>query len=125
MQDKSILLIDDERHMLKLLEFNLRKTGASLLQATSAEQALRTLESSPVDLVVTDYMLEGQSGLDLVRAMRVSAVLHGIPVILLTARGQMEIREEAEGLGIHAFLNKPFSPAELVAQARAALGLAG
>lgn len=116
-----ILAVDDERHMLKLIEFNLRKTGAEILMAGSAEEALATMRERKVDLVVTDFILKGMDGFDLVRNMRESPPLADIPVILLTAKGQVEIKEQAEGLGIHAFLNKPFSPMELVQQAQSAM----
>src|SRR5689334_6663092 len=123
--DKTILLVDDEPHMLRLLQFALRKTGAKILEATGGRAALEQAAAQTVDLVVIDFMMPDLDGFATLRELRRDPKYAKVPVIMLTSRGQLELRDTAEGLGIELFLTKPFSPAELIQHVRRLLGAEG
>jgi DNA-binding response OmpR family regulator len=120
--EKTLLLVDDEPHMLRLLQFALRKTGAKILEATSGRAALNLAATQTVDLVVIDFMMPELDGFATLRELRRDPKYAKVPVIMLTSRGQLELRDTAEGLGIELFLTKPFSPAEMVQHVRRLLG---
>ena len=120
--EKTLLLVVDEPHMLRLLQFALRKTGAKTLEATSGRAALNLAATQTVDLVVIDFMMPELDGFATLRELRRDPKYAKIPVIMLTSRGQLELRDTAEGLGIELFLTKPFSPAEMVQHVRRLLG---
>lgn len=117
MNPKRILVIDDERHMQRLIQFNLEKIGCQVQTAGSGDAALALLRQSPVDLVLVDLVMPGMDGFAIVRAIRADDQLRHLPVIMLTSRGQADTRSTAADLGISAFLTKPFSPIELVNEA--------
>ena len=123
MNPKRILVVDDERHMQRLLQFNLEKTGCLVDTAGSGEAALAIFDSKPVDLMLVDLVMEGMDGFATVREVRKRPAGQDIPVIMLTSRGQTTTRELAADLGIAVFLTKPFSPIELVAEAKRLLQL--
>lgn len=123
MTPKRILVIDDERHMQRLLQFNLEKTGCIVDAAGSGEAALKLFANKPADLVLIDLVMETMDGFDTVRELRKCPGGGDVPIIMLTSRGQTDTREHAADLGIAAFLTKPFSPIELVAEARKLLQL--
>ncbi len=89
----------------------------------SGEAALLLIEESPFDLVLIDLVMTGMDGFATVQELRKTKLGESIPVIMLTSRGQVDIRERASGLGVSTFLTKPFSPIELVAEAKKLLGL--
>jgi CheY-like chemotaxis protein len=120
---KTILIVDDERHMLCLLQSILRKTGCRLLGAASGEEALRAAAETPVDLALVDVGLPGIDGFETGRRLRGMPGGAGLPIIVLTARGQEHVRRSAEATHATLFLTKPFSPLELRAQVASLLGL--
>jgi CheY-like chemotaxis protein len=120
MKPKVILITEDEAHMRRLLEFTLARTGQQLAMAVSGEEALARAQAAPIDLLVIDVGLPGMSGFVTVKAIKALPSYGNLPIIMLTARGQTDIRDEATQLGVRAFLTKPFSPTEL---ATIALGL--
>lgn len=119
---KTILLIDDEEHMIRLLQFALRPVGAHLAAVKSGPAALRYLEThSAADAIILDYSMPDQDGVETLRAIRALPNGADIPVVMLTARDQTLIRKDAEGLKVHSFMTKPFSPAALQQTLRAVL----
>ena len=113
MSDQTILITDDEPHMRRLIEFSLKRMGHNILQAESGEAALELISRQTIDLLLIDYGLTGINGLDTIQAARKLAGGQELPVVLLTARGDTGIRDDAESAGVSAFLTKPFSPVEL------------
>lgn len=114
MSDKTILITDDEPHMRRLIEFSLKRTGHTLIQAESGEVALDLIGSQAIDLLLIDFGLKGINGLDTISAARKLENGRNIPVVLLTARGDTGIKDDAQSAGVSAFITKPFSPVELV-----------
>ena len=108
----TILVVEDEAKMRRLLELQLGEEGFVVHSAPDAETGLQLLVREKPDLVVTDLRLPGMSGLEFLQAVkRVNAAL---PVIMMTAHGTVEAAVEAMKVGASDFVTKPFSLAELV-----------
>ena len=112
---KTVLLVDDNSMVLEVLAHLLEASGLKVLCAATADDALMRLkEDAAVDVIVTDLMLPGVSGFDLIRKMR--TIAPSLPVVAMTgelSRG-VTLLEDAESMGIAATLVKPFSSDELV-----------
>lgn len=121
---KTILIVDDELFMRRLLEQTLRKTGARIATAASGDEAIAWLARDSADLLLIDVTMPGRDGFETVRALRVDGDgKHAtMPVVMLTAGGMADVRTRAAELGVAAFFTKPFSPAALAAEATRLLG---
>jgi diguanylate cyclase (GGDEF)-like protein len=113
-----ILVVDDEPHILQILRFTLEKAGYQVSVAEDGEKALKMLDESPVDLVILDIMMPKMTGYEVCRKMRETYKTSHIPVILLTAKG--ELSEKLKGLdgGANDYLVKPYSNEELLLRVR-------
>ncbi len=107
-----VLLVDDEPDQVALLRAMLTPLGMDVATAESAEQALQVFRRHPVDLVVTDLHLPGQSGIDLIRQLR--QVETPPAVVLITGEGSVSSAVEALKLGASDYLQKPIDPMRLV-----------
>jgi DNA-binding response OmpR family regulator len=112
-----ILLVDDEEHMLRLLQFALKPVSASIHCVRRGSEALDFLKTNRPKLVLLDYAMPDMDGVETLRQIRDQAGGDEVQVIMLTARDQTAIRKEAAGLRVQAFLTKPFSPSALVRRA--------
>jgi DNA-binding response OmpR family regulator len=110
-----LVIAEDSPHMLRLLEMTLRKAGHTWTACAAGDTALATIRSQRPDAAILDIIMPGMDGLDVLSALKADATTVGIPVIMLTARGQTLTRQQAEESGASAFLTKPFSPTELLA----------
>jgi two-component system phosphate regulon response regulator PhoB len=117
----TILVVEDEPAIQTLIAVNLKRAGHEVLAALDAESAQRHINEALPDLVLLDWMLPGMSGLELARRLRGDARTRGVPIIMLTARG--EERDKVQGLetGADDYITKPFSPRELLARIQAVL----
>ena len=120
-KSKTILVIDDEAHMRRLVQFNLVRLGYQVLSAAGGEEGLARLAASPVDLIILDVTMAGMDGFAVLREVRHDGRFRDLPVVMLTAHGQAETHEQAARLGVQAFLTKPFSPTELERTVKALL----
>ncbi len=111
-----ILAVDDEPIQLQCIRSGLRTEGHQVIPARSVEEALKQLNDSPdqIDLILTDYIMAGASGLDLLKAVREKN--RSIPFILMTAYGERELVVEALKNNCDGFIDKPFSPEQLLAE---------
>ncbi len=107
----NILIVEDEAKMRRLLELNLGEDGFSTQSAADAETGLKLLQSSPVDLVVTDVKLPGMDGMEFLQAIR--RFNAALPVVVMTAFGSVETAVEAMKAGASNYLLKPFSLEEM------------
>ena len=118
---KTVLIIEDEEDIQILLDYNLREEGYNVLQATDGEEGmLQAVEYCP-DLILLDWMLPLLPGLEVLRQLRAHPDTRDIPVIMLTAKGEETDRLRGLDGGADDYMTKPFSPAELLARARALL----
>ena len=106
-----ILVVDDDRDILQLVSIHLKREGYTVYQASDAEAALALLEHQDVDLAIVDVMMPGMNGFELTRIL---AHDMEIPVILLTAKGQLADKEKGFLAGSEDYLVKPFEPKELL-----------
>src|SRR5690554_6610531 len=118
MSNATLLLVEDDATVRELVAHHLQRAGFAVLQAASAEAAWPLLERA--DLVVLDWTLPGESGIDLLARLRAGPAAEK-PVLMLTARAQEAARVEGLERGADDYLTKPFSAAELVARTRALL----
>jgi two-component system phosphate regulon response regulator OmpR len=113
-----VLVIDDDRKLCGLLSVYLGGSGFEVLTANDADDGLRLLRSDSPDIVVLDVMLPGKDGFEVCRTIRKTS---GVPIVMLTARGEVTDRVVGLELGADDYMPKPFEPRELVARIQAIL----
>lgn len=107
----AVLIVDDQEMMIRVLQATLRPLGVPLATAKSGADAVRYVAETGVPgAIILDFSMPDQDGVETLRQIRKLASGASIPVVMLTARDQTLIRKEAEGLHVHAFLTKPYSP---------------
>ena len=111
---KKVLIVEDDRHIAKLLKYNLEKIDFVCFVATSGEQAFEALDIHPIDLIILDVMLPKMDGFEVCKRIKQNEKLAGIPVVMLTARGEEVDRIVGLELGADDYMVKPFSPRELI-----------
>jgi two-component system, OmpR family, phosphate regulon response regulator PhoB len=116
-----ILVVEDETAIAELIAINLRHAGFDVTMAPDAQAAQREIDRVLPDLVVLDWMLPGQSGLQLARHWRLDARTRDLPLIMLTARSDEADKIAGLDSGADDYLTKPFSTKELLARIRAVL----
>ena len=120
-----VLLVDDERDLLSLLDFNLRAAGFETALAPTGEQAMSQLRRRLPDLVLLDLMLPDISGTEVCRQIKADARTRHVPVVMLTAKGEEVDRVVGFEIGADDYVTKPFSVRELVLRLKAVLRRAG
>jgi len=118
---RRVLIVEDEPDIRDLLVFHLERDGYQVAKARNGTDALRQAQASPPDLVLLDLMLPEMDGLEVCRRLRQNPVTQGIPIVMLTARGDEVDRVLGLEMGADDYVVKPFSPRELVARVRAVL----
>ncbi len=121
MMSQRILVVDDDREIVRLVRSYLEQGGYEVLIAYDGETALHILRRERPDLVLLDLMLPGRDGLDLTRAVRGDRGLAAMPIIMLTARVEDQDKIVGLELGADDYVTKPFNPGEVVARVRALL----
>jgi DNA-binding response OmpR family regulator len=114
----TILVVDDEPQIVRLLRDHLQAAGFSVLEAADGRDAVRVAGAERPDLIVLDLGLPGLDGLDVTRSLRKD---NPVPIIMLTARSDESDKLVGLELGADDYMTKPFSPKELVARIRAVL----
>ncbi|WP_423801177.1 response regulator transcription factor [Neobacillus sp. SAB-20_R2A] len=114
----NILIVDDDINILKLLNIHLSEQGYTVFQAKNGMEALEMLKKDACDIAVVDVMMPFMDGYDLTKEIRKD---YDIPVILLTAKNQIEDKEQGFKAGTDDYLVKPFEPRELTYRIKALL----
>jgi CheY-like chemotaxis protein len=114
MREKTILVADDESHILNVVSLKLRNAGFRVVTASDGQEAFTIAQQEKPDLLITDYHMPGMSGLELCRALKESPDTSTMPAIMLTARGYHLEPSDTEQSGILFMLSKPFSPRDLL-----------
>lgn len=114
----NILIVDDDSHILKLVDLHLSEAGYHVLQAQDGVEALDLLRKKKCDLAVVDVMMPYMDGYTLTKEIR---EMYDIPIILLTAKNQIEDKEQGYISGTDDYLVKPFEPKELLFRIKALL----
>ncbi len=118
MTQQSILVVDDEAPMRKLLSSNLKASGYTVRSAADGAEALKLIEEHRFDLLLLDLNMPGPNGLQVLEAVRRGV---DVPVLILSGRGRERDKVEALDLGADDYLSKPFGVAELLARVKALL----
>jgi two-component system phosphate regulon response regulator PhoB len=121
MPKERILVVDDEEDILELVRYHLAREGYQLTLAATGEEALKKAKLETFALIVLDLMLPGLDGLEVAKALKADARTKGVPIVMLTAKG--EDADVVSGLEIGAddYITKPFSPRVLTARVKAVL----
>ena len=112
--EKTILVADDESHILNVVSLKLRNAGFRVVTARDGQEAFELAQQERPDLVITDSHMPQLSGLELCQRLKQDARTSDIPAIMLTARGYHLEPRDTEQSGILRMLSKPFSPRHLL-----------
>ncbi|MGQ9667860.1 MAG: response regulator transcription factor, partial [Anaerolineae bacterium] len=119
-----ILVVDDDVNALRLIAYALHREGFETLTAKSGPEALQILSEAPVDLVILDIMMPEMDGYEVCRRIREQPATARLPVIMLTAKSQVEDKVRGFQVGADDYVTKPVLPAELIARVKALLARA-
>lgn len=119
---QKILIVDDEAFMLRVTELSLKKGGYELIFGRNGIEAVQLAVSEQPALIVMDVQMPEMDGLAALRHLKQNPATVRIPVIMLTARGHVMTRQDAEESGAALFLTKPCSPMQLLKEVRRILG---
>ena len=114
MSERTILVADDESHILHVVSLKLKNAGYRVLTARDGQEALEIAQQEKPDLLITDYHMPQLSGIELCRKLKADPATSSIPSIMLTARGYELEPADTEQSGILRMLSKPFSPRHLL-----------
>ncbi|AGM99160.1 response regulator transcription factor [Streptococcus iniae] len=120
---KTVLLVDDEEHILRLLDYHLSKEGFSIDTATDGRSALKLAETESYDFILLDIMLPQLDGIEVCK--RIRAKNSKTPIMMVSAKGEEFDKVLALELGADDYMTKPFSPRELLARVKAILRRTG
>jgi two-component system alkaline phosphatase synthesis response regulator PhoP len=118
---KKILVVDDEKDIVELLQFNLEKAGYQVVMAADGQAALELLFKQKLDLVVLDWMLPLLDGIEVCKRMKADKYLAKVPIMMLSAKGEEFDKVLALEIGADDYVCKPFSTRELMARVKALL----
>ncbi len=118
MPKRSILVIDDEKDILKLLQYNLEKEGYEVSTSASGEEGLTAAQSRKPDLILLDLMLPGMDGLEVAKLLKADSRTKPIPILMLTAKSSEIDQVVGLELGASDYVAKPFSVKVLLARVK-------
>lgn len=121
MAGQKILVADDEIHIVELIKYNLESNGYEVYFAYDGKGALKTAEEKDVDLIILDLMMPEMDGLEVCKALKRKKDTSGIPIIMLTAKGEEFDKILGLELGADDYITKPFSVRELIARVKVVL----
>ncbi|HNW93464.1 MAG TPA: response regulator [bacterium] len=117
-----ILLIDDSRYIRTVVAFNLKRFGYEVIEAESGEEGIIAATTQKPDLILMDIVMPKADGFEVLKELKDDVVTQGIPVIMLTARGNQEDILRAIKMGACNYIVKPFEVSQVIAKLRKALG---
>jgi two-component system phosphate regulon response regulator PhoB len=121
MPKEKILVVEDDKHISRLVKYNVDKSGYNCLVAEDGDEALDILGRQNIDLIILDIMLPEIDGFEVCRTLKQDIKLKNIPIIMLTAKGEEVDRIVGLELGADDYVVKPFSPRELMLRVKAVL----
>jgi len=121
MSAKTILVVDDESHILHVVSLKLQNAGFNTITAADGDEGLEAALATSVALVITDYQMPTMTGLEMARRLHKEPGKRDLPIILLTAHGLALEQIELAQAGIACCLSKPFSPREILGKVHSLL----
>lgn len=116
-----ILVVEDDRAIRDMLNFVLAQHRFNIIESNDAESAQQRILQKPPNLILLDWMLPGQSGIDFAQQLRADPNTRDIPIIMITAKGEEIDKVSGLNSGADDYITKPFSPRELIARIKAVL----
>ena len=116
-----ILVVDDDQDTVAILVRHLQREGFVPIEATSGAQCLKLVQENEVDVILLDLMMPDMDGFQVVKELRDNPLTAEIPVIMITARDDLDARAEGMRLGVSDFLAKPVFRRQLASRVRAQL----
>ena len=113
-KQKKILAVDDERHIVRLVQVNLERAGYQVLTAFDGKEAMKKVEADKPDLIVLDVMMPHMDGFEVLKRLKSDDKTKNIPVVMLTAKAQDADVFRGWASGVDCYLTKPFNPIELL-----------
>jgi DNA-binding response OmpR family regulator len=113
-----VLIAEDEPNIVESLSFVLRRAGYDVTSVLDGEAALAELRARQPALMILDLMLPRLNGFEVLKAVKADPALRGMPVLILTAKGQTQDRRRAQEIGVDAFMTKPFSNRDIMDEVR-------
>jgi len=120
-EKKKILIVDDEKQLVSLVSLHMKMSGYEVFSAKDGEDALVVAKEDAPDLVILDLMLPKMDGWEVCKRLRAETKAVDIPVIMLSARSEIEDKLKGFECGADDYITKPFSPRELVARVKRVL----
>lgn len=117
----NIMVVDDDPDTVSILARHLRHEGYTAVEAASGEECLKLAQKEPVDIILLDLMMPDMDGFDVCRALKDNPQTAAIPIIMITARDDLDARAEGMRLGVSDFLAKPVFRRQLASRIRAQL----
>lgn len=114
MPQKKILAVDDEKHIVRLVQVNLERAGYQVVTAYDGVDALKKVSDEKPDLIVLDVMMPQMDGFEVLKNLKANPDTRDIPVIMLTAKAQDADVFRGWQSGVDCYLTKPFNPLELL-----------
>ncbi len=111
---KKILVVDDERHIVRLVEVNLTRAGYDVVTAYDGVEALEQFAKEKPDMLVLDVMMPRMDGFEVLKKLQSDPASKGVPIIMLTAKAQDADIFRGWSSGVSSYLTKPFNPRELL-----------
>ncbi|MFM7673435.1 MAG: phosphate regulon transcriptional regulator PhoB [Candidatus Fonsibacter sp.] len=117
----NILIIEDEKPIITLLEYNLTKEGYKVNSAESGEEGIQSIKNNIPDLIILDWMLPDFSGVEVCRQLKKNKIFKAIPILMLTAKSQEEDKVVGFETGVDDYVTKPFSQKEILLRIKSLL----
>jgi two-component system alkaline phosphatase synthesis response regulator PhoP/two-component system response regulator VicR len=114
MPGRKIMAVDDERHIVRLIQVNLERAGFQVITAFDGPDALKKVEIEKPDCIVLDVMMPKMDGFEVLKRLQANPETREIPIIMLTAKAQDADVFRGWASGVSAYLTKPFNPLELI-----------
>ncbi len=113
-----VLIAEDEKNIVESLSFILKREGYEVSAIFDGGQVIDAVTANPPDIVILDVMLPQTNGFEILKQLRGTPQIAGLPVIVITAKGQAQDRATAANLGADVFMSKPFSNKDIVAEVK-------
>jgi two-component system phosphate regulon response regulator PhoB len=125
MDDKTVLIVDDEAAIRDMVRMSLEMAGFECIEAADAQEAHSKIVDQKPDLVLLDWMLPGASGVELLRRLKRDEATTEVPVIMVTAKTEEDNKIQGLDVGADDYITKPFAPREMLSRIKAVLRRSG
>ncbi|MFP4366735.1 MAG: response regulator [Bacteroidales bacterium] len=112
--EKTILIVDDSESIREVVSFTLESEGFKVLVGIDGKDAMKFLDGSSIDLIITDLHMPVMNGIELIREVRKMDEYNRVPILFLTTESQTAKKMEAKEAGATGWIIKPFVPAKLI-----------